>query len=72
MYFSKTTILVLVAALPTVFGSPILEDRQNGVTCQTSSGSPKTRDVTAVINQLKGQGGKCPQTNGKGSGKSFS
>ncbi|KAI4273974.1 MAG: hypothetical protein L6R38_006209 [Xanthoria sp. 2 TBL-2021] len=48
----------LTSALP-----PTLHPRQNGVTCQTSDGSPTTEDVTAVINELGGQGGKCPQTN---------
>ncbi|CAL8579626.1 hypothetical protein XPA_005361 [Xanthoria parietina] len=46
---------------------PNLNTRQNGVTCQTSSGSPDTGDVTDVINQLRGRGGKCPQTNGHAS-----
>ena len=61
----------VVLALPAVLGSPILDTRQNGVTCQTSSGSPKTGDVTAVINQLNGKGGNCPNTNDKASGKFF-
>lgn len=69
MYFTKTTVLALVAAIPLALSSPILETRQNGVTCQTSSGSPLTPDVTDVINQLRGQGGNCPQTNGEASGK---
>lgn len=46
---------------------PNLNTRQNGVTCQTSSGSPDTGDVTDVINQLGGRGEKCPQTNGHAS-----
>ena len=69
MYFTKATALALFAALPLALTSPILETRQNGVTCQTSSGSPITADVTDVINQLRGQGGNCPQTNGEASGK---
>ena len=70
MYFTKATVLALIAAIPLALSSPILESRQNGVTCQTSSGSPLTDDVTDVINQLRGQGGSCPQTNGEASGKS--
>ena len=69
MYFTKATVLALVAATSAALSSPILETRQNGVTCQTSSGSPTTDDVTDVINQLRGQGGNCPQTNGEASGK---
>ncbi|KAK0515357.1 hypothetical protein JMJ35_002736 [Cladonia borealis] len=69
MYFSKITTFAIVAALPAVFGSPILEARQDGTTCQTSSASPLTGDVTAVINQLKGLGAGilCAQTNGHAS-----
>lgn len=72
MYFSKATALAIIAAIPTVLGTPILDTRQNGVTCQTSSGSPLTDDVTAVINDLNGRSGNCPQTNDKASGESFS
>ena len=57
MYFSKITRFAIVAALSTAFGSPVLEARQDGTTCQTLSPSPLTGDVTAVINQLKGYGG---------------
>ena len=71
MYSTKATVLALIAAVPLALSSPILETRQNGVTCQTSSGSPLTTDVTDVINQLRGQGGNCPQTNGEASGKPF-
>lgn len=71
MYFTKATVLAFIAAIPLTLSSPILETRQNGVTCQTSSGSPITADVTDVINQLRGQGGSCPQTNGEASGKPF-
>ena len=69
MYFTKATVIALFTAIPLGLSSPILETRQNGVTCQTSSGSPLTTDVTDVINQLRGQGGNCPQTNGEASGK---
>lgn len=68
MYFT-TTALFLTAAVPLALSSPILEARQNGVTCQTSSGSPTTGDVTDVINQIRGQGGMCPQKNDEASGK---
>ena len=71
MYLFKATSLALLAASPVVFGSPLLEIRQNGVTCQTSSGSPLTDDVTNVINELNGRGGNCNQTNGEASGKSW-
>lgn len=68
MRFSSAIATAVSAALPVVHRSPILDTRQNGVTCQNSRGSPKTEDVAAVINQLKGQGGSCPNTNGKASG----
>lgn len=57
MYFTKATVLTLFTAIPLTLPSPILENRQKGVTCQTSSGSPITIDVTGVINQLRGKGG---------------
>ena len=69
MYFSATTFIALTAAIPAILGSPLLESRQNGVTCQTSNGSPFTGHVTDVINQLNGQGGTCGQSNKDGSGK---
>ena len=69
MHFSKAIPLALIAVLPLALGSPTLNTRQNGVTCQTSNGSPLTNDVTDVINQLNGQGGSCPQTNGDASGE---
>ena len=72
MYFTKAAALALVAALPVTFGSPTLEPRQNGVTCQTSRGSPLTDDVTSVINRVRGRGGRCRQTNGQASGEPFS
>lgn len=50
--------------------APHLEVRQNGRTCQTSDASPDTEDLTAVINELNGRGGSCPQTNGVASSKS--
>lgn len=68
MYFSKATALALVS-LTFASASPLLEMRQNGVTCQTSEASPKNEDVTFVINELKGRGGSCAQTNGAASGK---
>lgn len=75
MYFSKTSILAVAALfLPAAIGTPIsLKPRQNGVTCQTSGGSPLTRDVTNAINELKGRGDvKCRQTHTPPAGKSFS
>ena len=71
MHVFKATALAVLAASPVVLGSPILDNRQNGVTCQTSSGSPLTGYVTDVINQLSGRGGICAQTNHEGSGKSW-
>lgn len=70
MHFSKATVVGIATILPITLASPILEGRQNGVTCQTSSGSPLTGDVTSAINQLNGQGGDCSNTNDKASGKS--
>lgn len=70
MHFSKATAIAIATILSKTLASPILDERQNGVTCQTSAGSPLTGDVTAVINQLKGQGGDCSNTNDKASGKS--
>lgn len=70
MYLSRPTITALVAALPAAIGFPTLSPRQNGVTCQTSDASPVTGDITDVINQLRGGGGSCPQTNGEASGRS--
>lgn len=71
MHFSKATVLAVVASIPLALGSPTLFSRQNGVTCQTSSGSPFTGDVTLVINELKGRGdkAKCAQTNDSASSK---
>ena len=69
MYLTKATVLALVAAIPHALSLPILETPQNAVTCQTSSGSSITADVTDVINQLRGQDGNCHQTNGEASGK---
>lgn len=71
MHFSKATAIAIVAALPLALSSPVLSTRQNGVTCQTSSASPGTDDVTAVINDLKDRGGNCPNTNGHASGNFF-
>lgn len=70
MYFTTTTFLTLIASIPMILGSPILETRQSGTICQTSNGSPETKDVTDVINQLRGQGGLCPQINPGNSGRS--
>ena len=70
MHFSKATAIAITTLLSKTLASPILDARQNGVTCQTSIGSPFTGDVTAVINQLKGQGGDCTNTNDQASGKS--
>ena len=69
MHFSRATILAFASLLPTLtMQSPVLP-RQDGAYCQTSAGSPKTGDVTDVVNQLNGYdpGALCPQTNDKAS-----
>ncbi|KAM0803717.1 hypothetical protein BDR22DRAFT_839699 [Usnea florida] len=66
MYTKAITTFTFVLATALATASPLIP-RQDGVTCQTSDASPKTADVTDVINQLTGQGGLCPQTNGKAS-----
>ncbi|KKY23412.1 hypothetical protein UCDDS831_g03143 [Diplodia seriata] len=58
MFSAKSIIALFLAA---AFPSAILA--QEGVTCQTTAGSPKTESVTDVINQLRGHGGTCEQTN---------
>ena len=57
MQFSKVNLAALMAIPPVVLGSPLLDGRQDldRVTCQTSSGSPTSHDVTLAINQLKGE-----------------
>ncbi|KAF2147579.1 uncharacterized protein K452DRAFT_354931 [Aplosporella prunicola CBS 121167] len=40
----------------------------DGVTCETSTGSPDTGSVTDVINQVRGKGGLCLNDNDMGSG----
>lgn len=72
MHSIKAISLIFVASVSVSFASPTLLTRQNGVTCQTSTASPVTGDVTLVINEIRGRGGSCPQTNGKGSGKVLS
>lgn len=47
-----------------------LQMRQNGVTCQTSDGYSITRDVSKIINEVRGRGGSCPNTTSEASGKS--
>lgn len=68
MYFTKATAVVLLSALSLTTAMPALDSRQNGVTCQTSDGSPDNDKVTNAINELKGKGGNCPNTNGAASG----
>ena len=70
MHLSKAIAVGIAIILPITLASPILEGRQNGVTCQTSSGSPLTGDVTAIINQLNEQGGDCNNENSEVSNKS--
>ena len=69
MYLNHITILALASLLPALTAqSPVLA-RQQGTYCQTSTGSPKTEDITNVINELKGYPADqlCPQTNGEAS-----
>lgn len=68
MFITKPVIMLLLSGHLSL-ASTVPHIRQNGVTCQTSSASPSTEDVTSVINQVRGQGGDCPNTNGAGSGK---
>ncbi|KAL9064278.1 MAG: hypothetical protein Q9161_008978 [Pseudevernia consocians] len=63
MHLSKAIAVGIAIILPITLTSSILEGRQNDVTCQTSSGSPLTGDVTAAINQLNEQGGDCSNEN---------
>ncbi|KAI1755918.1 hypothetical protein F4782DRAFT_538309 [Xylaria castorea] len=68
MHFTKSTAIAVVAGLTFASAGPLLNSRQNGVTCQTSNASPSTSDVTLVINELKGKGGDdCSNTNGEAS-----
>ncbi|KAI8631825.1 hypothetical protein F5Y19DRAFT_376967 [Xylariaceae sp. FL1651] len=67
MYYPKATLATLFAALALASATPFVGIRQNGVTCQTSSGSPATADVTNTINELKGRGGNCANSNGEAS-----
>lgn len=61
MQFRHIILLALAAGLYTVSA--------DGVTCQTTTGSPFTNDTTDVINQLKGLGTSawCEQHNDYGS-----
>lgn len=63
MFMPKATLVALVSSLALISASPLLGTRQNGVTCQTSDGSPETGDITYVINELNGRGGNCYQSN---------
>lgn len=51
MQFTTSIVLAILAAAASA--APSLELRQNGITCQTSAGSPKTVDVTTVINDIE-------------------
>lgn len=67
----SSTLLTLLAALPLAFTSPTnLNPRQNGLTCQTTTGSPITLDVGLAVHELRDRGGRCRQSNGEGSGMS--
>jgi hypothetical protein len=71
MYFSKTTVVAFIGTLALASATPLVTERQNGVSCQTSSGSPKNKDVTDVINEVKGKGGKCGNSNSEASGEYY-
>ena len=59
MLSKVAALLLAVTILPAYAGS---------TSCQTSKGSPKTADVTATINELRGRGQvTCDQANGEGS-----
>jgi hypothetical protein len=67
-----TTSALLAALAVTVSAAPSLLVRQNGVTFQTTDGSPKTVDVTNGINEIDGRGADaiCDNPNGSASGMS--
>lgn len=69
MYTKQAAIFALAALAPLIGARAGVSRRQDGVTCQTSTGSPTLLDITNVINELKGRGpdAVCSQTNGKAS-----
>jgi hypothetical protein len=70
MQFTTSTLLAALAVA--VSAAPSLYIRQNGVSCQTTDGSPYTVDVTNVINEIRGRGDDaiCVNQNGEASGMS--
>jgi len=68
MHIYKAASLIFFSVLGLATAMPSLDSRQNGVTCQTSDASPTNEKVTNAINELKGRGGDCPNTNGEASG----
>ena len=69
MYASTVPVIALFASTALVSAVPALHIRQSGVTCQTSSASPHLADITLAINQIKGRGGLCRQSNPYASGE---
>lgn len=69
MYLNRATILALASLLPALTMQSAVLPRQRGGYCQTSTGSPKTEDITNVINELNGYDADalCPQINGEAS-----
>jgi hypothetical protein len=65
MYMNRATILALASLLPALTMQSALLPRQRGCYCETSTGSPKTEDITNVINELHGYDADaiCAQTN---------
>jgi hypothetical protein len=70
MQFTTSALFAALAAA--VSAAPALHVRQNGVTCQTTDGSPYTSDVTSVINEIRGRGDDaiCDNQNDVASGTS--
>lgn len=71
MHHVKAITIAAACFASSAIAAPRLEARQNGQTCQTSDASPYTEDVTAAINEVRGGGGSCPNTNPNASSESF-
>lgn len=65
---SSLLAVVILPALALGFPASAIFNRQTGTSCQSSSGSPSTGDLTDAINELKGKGDiMCYQENGAAS-----
>lgn len=72
MYTRRILLLTLAALLPAINagrkvpeGARPYEYANIGTSCETSIASPLTGDLTMAINELKGRGGYCRQSNPK-------